>query len=211
MSKLLDQFNKVQLKSVPEIRPGDTIKVHQKITEGNKERLQVFEGIVVARKHGKGINSTITVRKVVDGVGVERVFPVHSPVINKIEVTKRSKVRRSKLYYLREAKGKKARLKRKELKSPGKHRVLTQKHPVLRRALKKPKKKLQKKNSARVVKWYTRHLEVVVLKGVQVRLLSRAQRPWALFTALWTLSSVGRATRLHRVGHRFESYSVHNK
>jgi large subunit ribosomal protein L19 len=114
MSKLLDQFNKSQLKSLPDIKSGYTIKVHQKIKEGDKDRIQIFEGIVIARKHGKGINSTITVRKVVDGVGVERVFPVHSPAIAKIEVVKQGKVRRSKLYYLRTAKGKNARLKNKE-------------------------------------------------------------------------------------------------
>lgn len=114
MSKLLDQFNKSQQKTLPELRPGDTIKVHQKIKEGDKERIQIFEGVVIAKKHGKGISATITVRKVVDGVGVERVFPIHSPAIDKIEVEKHGKVRRAKLYYLRTAKGKKARLKNKE-------------------------------------------------------------------------------------------------
>jgi len=114
MSKLLDKFNKEQLKNLPDIKPGDTIKVHQKIKEQDKERVQIFEGIVIARKHGKGISATITVRKVVDGIGVERIFPVHSPLIAKIEVVKHGKVRRAKLYYLRTAKGKKARLKRKD-------------------------------------------------------------------------------------------------
>lgn len=114
MSKLLDKFNKEQLKNLPDIRPGDTIKVHQKIKEQDKERIQIFEGIVIARKHGKGISATITVRKVVDGIGVERIFPIHSPLIAKIEVVKHGKVRRAKLYYLRTAKGKKARLKRKD-------------------------------------------------------------------------------------------------
>ena len=106
MNKLLEQFNKSQQKKVPDVKPGDTVKVHQK--------RQVFEGIVIAAKHGKGISATITVRKVVEGIGVEKVFPLHSPSIDKIEVVKRSKVRRSKLYYLRTAKGKKARLKKKE-------------------------------------------------------------------------------------------------
>ena len=101
-------------KETPDIRPGDTVRVHQKIKEGEKERIQAFEGIVLARKHGKGISSTITVRKIVSGVGVERIFPIHSPVINKIEVLKKAKVRRAKLYYLRTAKGKKTRLKRKD-------------------------------------------------------------------------------------------------
>lgn len=122
MNKLLDQFNKSQLKELPNIKPGDTIRVHQKIKEGNpsavsgqvKERIQIFEGVVIARKHGKGISSTITVRKIVDGVGVERIFPIHSPAIEKIEVLKHSKIRRAKLYYLRTAKGKKAKLKNKE-------------------------------------------------------------------------------------------------
>lgn len=101
-------------KSIPEVKPGDTVAVHQKIKEGAKERVQVFEGLVLARKHGKGIGSTITVRKVVAGVGVEKVFPLHSPLISKLEIKKRGKVRRAKLYYLRTAKGKKAKLKRKE-------------------------------------------------------------------------------------------------
>lgn len=115
MSIKLDNFNETQLKKgLEDIRPGDTVLVHQKIKEGDKERIQIFEGIVIARKHGNGISSTITVRKVVDGVGVERVFPVHSPSIDKIQVSKRAKVRRAKLYYLRTAKGKKARLKKKD-------------------------------------------------------------------------------------------------
>jgi len=114
MSKILDKFNTKQLKNLPDIKPGDTIKVHQKIKEGEKERIQIFEGLIIAKKHGKGINATITVRKVVDGIGVERVFPIHSPSIDKIEIVKRGKVRRAKLYYLRTAKGKKSRLKRKD-------------------------------------------------------------------------------------------------
>jgi large subunit ribosomal protein L19 len=110
-----DAFNNTQIKKEPfDIRSGDTVRVDQKIKDkDNKERIQPFEGLVIARKHGKGVSSTITVRRVVDGVGVERIFPVHSPSIDKIEVIKRSKVRRAKLYYLRTAKGRKARLKRK--------------------------------------------------------------------------------------------------
>ena len=104
---------------LPEIKPGDTVKVYQKIKEKDKERLQAFEGIVLARKHGKGISATITVRKVISGVGVEKIFPIHSPNIEKIEILKRSKVRRAKLYYLRTAKGKKAKLKRKGSPSDG--------------------------------------------------------------------------------------------
>ena len=108
-----ETFNKQSEKEMPDIRPGDVVRVHQKIKEGDKERVQIFEGVVIARKHGKGVSSTITVRKVVEGVGVERIIPVHAPSINKIEVVKSSKVRRSKLYYLRTAKGTKARLKTK--------------------------------------------------------------------------------------------------
>lgn len=119
-----ETITKIQLKKdLPDIRPGDTVRVHQKIKEKDKERLQAFEGIVLARKHGKGISATITVRKVISGVGVEKIFPVHSPAIEKIEVLKRGKVRRAKLYYLRTAKGKKARLKRKE--GPGGGTVYT--------------------------------------------------------------------------------------
>jgi large subunit ribosomal protein L19 len=114
MITLLEKFNKDQLKNLSELRTGDTIKVHQKIKEGDKERIQIFEGIIIAKKHGDGIPSTITVRKVVDGIGVERIFPIHSPAFSKIEVVRHGKVRRSKLYYLRTAKGKKAKLKKKE-------------------------------------------------------------------------------------------------
>lgn len=101
-------------KIIPEVLPGDTVKVYQKIKEGDKERIQVFEGVVLGKKHGSEIGGTITVRKVSKGVGVERIFPIHSPSIEKIEVIRRSKVRRSKLNYLRDAKGKRARLQRKE-------------------------------------------------------------------------------------------------
>ncbi len=114
MVTLLEKFNKEQEKKLPELRPGDTIKVHQKIKEQDKERIQIFEGVIIAKKHGESISATITVRKVIDGVGVERVFPIHSPSIDKIEVVGHGKVRRAKLGYLRTAKGKKAKLKRKE-------------------------------------------------------------------------------------------------
>ncbi|MFC1663708.1 50S ribosomal protein L19, partial [Patescibacteria group bacterium] len=101
----LNMFVKTQLKrGLPAIKPGYTVKVYQKIKEGEKERVQVFEGLVLARKHGKGIGATITVRKVVSGIGVEKIFPIHSPIIEKIEIVKRGKIRRAKLYYLREAK-----------------------------------------------------------------------------------------------------------
>ncbi|RLA95414.1 MAG: 50S ribosomal protein L19 [Deltaproteobacteria bacterium] len=94
----------------PEFRPGDTVRVHYRIQEGDKERVQVFEGVVI-RKRGGGTKSTFTVRKVSYGVGVERIFPLHSPFIEKIEVVSRGKVRRSRLYYLRERSGKSARIK----------------------------------------------------------------------------------------------------
>ena len=116
MPTQIETITQPQLKKdLPDIRPGDTVRVHQKIKEKDKERIQVFEGEVLARKHGKGITSTITVRKVISGVGVERIFPIHSPNIEKIEVVKRGKARRAKLYYLRRAKGKKARLKKVEV------------------------------------------------------------------------------------------------
>jgi len=122
-------------KGLPEIKPGNTVKIYQKIKEKDKERLQAFEGVVIARKHGKGISATITVRSVISGVGVEKIFPIHSPVIEKIEVLKRGKVRRAKLYYLRTAKGKKARLKRKEL---GKAMVLEKEKPTEKKPEEKP-------------------------------------------------------------------------
>jgi len=99
----------IKNKEIPEIWPGDTIRIYYKIVEGEKERIQVYEGIVIARKHG-GIRETITVRKVVQGIGVERIFPIHSPFIEKIEIVKRGKVRRAKLYYLRGRSGKKAKI-----------------------------------------------------------------------------------------------------
>jgi large subunit ribosomal protein L19 len=95
---------------VPEFRPGDTVRVHVRVVEGGKERIQIFEGVVIARKH-RGIADTITVRKVSYGVGVERTFPIHSPMVAKIEVVRKAKVRRAKLYYLRNLSSKEARLK----------------------------------------------------------------------------------------------------
>lgn len=114
MTTKIESFNQAQLKNVPDVKSGDTVRIHQKIKEGEKERIQVFEGLILARKNGKGIAGTITVRKVVSGIGVEKVFPMHSPSIDKIEIVKRGKTRRSKLYYLRTAKGKKSKLKRKD-------------------------------------------------------------------------------------------------
>jgi large subunit ribosomal protein L19 len=94
---------------IPDFKAGDTVRVHVKVREGEKERIQVFKGVVIARKHG-GIRETVTVRKISSGIGVERIFPLHSPIIGKIEVVSIGKVRRAKLYYLRNLKGKKARI-----------------------------------------------------------------------------------------------------
>jgi len=126
MKEAVETFLKPYLKKdLPDIRPGDTVRVYQIIKEisskgksrgEERQRIQVFEGVVLARKHGRGITSTITVRKVINGVGVERIFPLHSPNIEKIEIVSRAKVRRAKLYYLRKRVGKKAKLRRKELK-----------------------------------------------------------------------------------------------
>ncbi len=110
---LIEMLEKEQLRSdIPEFWPGDTVKVHAKIIEGNRERIQVFDGVVIGRQ-GTGVRETFTVRKISYGVGVERVFPVHSPRIEKIVVVRRGKVRRAKLYYLRGLKGKAARIKEK--------------------------------------------------------------------------------------------------
>lgn len=97
-------------KNIPSFRPGDTVKVHVKIIEGSRERIQVFEGLVIKRK-GDGLRETFTVRRVSNGVGVERTFPLHSPRIDKIEVARRGIVRRAKLYYLRDRYGKAARIR----------------------------------------------------------------------------------------------------
>lgn len=123
----IEIFNQAQLKKdLPDVRPGDTVKVHQKISETRtyqnkasdkdrgKTKIAIFQGIVIARKHGKGVSSTITVRRIIGGVGVEKIFPLHSPTVEKIEILKKGKTRRAKLYYLRYATGKKARLKRKK-------------------------------------------------------------------------------------------------
>ncbi len=104
--------NKYLKNDVPDIKPGYNVKVHQKIKEGDKERIQIFSGVVIAITNGlKSINSKITVRKISESIGVEKVFPVHSPTIQKIEVVKKGKIRRAKLYYLRGKNKKEARLK----------------------------------------------------------------------------------------------------
>ena len=111
--KLTDHIDKESLKTdVPEFSPGDSVKVHVRVVEGNRERVQIFEGAVIARQGG-GISETFKVRKVSFGVGVERTFPVHSPIIEKIEVVSQGDVRRAKLYYQRERSGKRAKIKEK--------------------------------------------------------------------------------------------------
>ena len=116
---VIAEFTRSQIRTdIPDVRPGDSVRVQQKIKEGGKERVQPFEGLVIARKHGSGISATITVRKVSGGIGVERIFPIHSPTIQKIEVLKRSKVRRAKLYYIRAKAAKEARKKMKSLRVP---------------------------------------------------------------------------------------------
>ena len=109
IDELEKQFKKEEL---PQMNPGDTVKVFVRIVEGNKERIQAFEGTII-KEHGAGLNRTITVRKVFQGVGVERVFLIHSPRIDKIQVLRKGDVRRAKLYYLRERSGKATRIKEK--------------------------------------------------------------------------------------------------
>ena len=107
----LDALDAASLRSdIPDFRPGDTLKVHVKVVEGTRSRIQVFQGVVI-RRQGSGARETFTVRKVSFGVGVERTFPVHTPVIDKIEVVTRGDVRRAKLYYLRDLRGKAAKIK----------------------------------------------------------------------------------------------------
>ena len=116
----LDIVEKTQIKeNIPAFQPGDTLRVHVRIKEGNKERLQAFEGICIALKHG-GVRETVTVRKVSFGVGVERIFPLHATVIDHIDVIRRGKVRRAKLYYLRDLRGKAARIKERDTRAKGK-------------------------------------------------------------------------------------------
>ena len=116
----LDFVEKTQIKeNVPAFQPGDTLRVSVRIKEGNKERLQAFEGICIAIKHG-GVRETVTVRKVSFGVGVERIFPLHATVIDHIDVIRRGKVRRAKLYYLRDLRGKAARIKVRDTRAKGK-------------------------------------------------------------------------------------------
>ena len=112
---LLEKYGK---KNAPELRSGDTVRIHQKITEGNKERVQIFEGLVIAVKHGKGLDGSYTVRKIgANGIGVERTYPLHSPNVIKVERTKSAEIKRAKLFYMRDRKGKSARFKN-EVQNP---------------------------------------------------------------------------------------------
>jgi large subunit ribosomal protein L19 len=112
----IDTIEKAQIKAdIPAFQPGDTLRVHVRIQEGNKERLQIFEGVCIARKNG-GIRETFTVRKTSFSVGVERVFPVHATIIDHIEVVRHGKVRRAKLYYLRDLRGKAARIPERDMR-----------------------------------------------------------------------------------------------
>jgi large subunit ribosomal protein L19 len=116
MSRIIEELEKDWLrKDLAEFRPGDTVRVHVRVKEGEKERIQAFEGVVM-RMRRRGLGSTFTVRKVTYGVGVERTFPFHSPLIEKVEVVRQGRVRRAKLYYLRSLKGKAARIKEKRLR-----------------------------------------------------------------------------------------------
>ena len=111
MSKLIEKITAAQLRNdIPEFRAGDTVRVHALIVEGERERVQIFEGLVIKRR-GTGISESFTVRKISNGVGVERTFPLHTPRVAKIEVVRKGRVRRAKLYYIRELSGKAARIK----------------------------------------------------------------------------------------------------
>ncbi len=114
----LDSLDAVSLRGdIPDFRSGDTLKVHVRVVEGNRSRIQVFQGVVI-RRQGSGVRETFTVRKVSFGVGVERTFPVHSPIFDRIEVVTRGDVRRAKLYYLRELRGKAAKIKERRERTP---------------------------------------------------------------------------------------------
>lgn len=109
------ETQKEWLKDVPPFRAGDTVRVNVRVKEGDKERIQAFEGVVIARK-GEGVSKTFTVRKISNGVGVERIFPVHSPMLESVSVVRRGRVRRAKLFYLRELTGKATRIKEKKVR-----------------------------------------------------------------------------------------------
>ncbi|MEM1025157.1 MAG: 50S ribosomal protein L19 [Myxococcota bacterium] len=117
MNSVIDEIGAPYMNEHPEIRVGDTVRVHTRIKEGDKERIQIFEGVVIRKRNG-GVASSITVRKVSYGIGVERIFPIHSPAVEKIEIKSHGKVRRAKLYYLRNLSGKAARIKERTDKRP---------------------------------------------------------------------------------------------
>ena len=128
---VISTFEKSHLRiDMPEIRSGDTVRVHQKIKEGDKERVSAFEGMVIAKKHGAGISATFTVRRVVDGIGVERVFPLHSPRIAKVDVLRHSKTRRAKLYFIRDKAAREVRRKMKQVWREAKAPSVTQQEVV---------------------------------------------------------------------------------
>ena len=115
-SNIIERIDREQMRyDMPDFRPGDSVKVHIRIIEGNKERVQIFEGVVIRRRKGN-MGATFTVRKISHGVGVEKTFALHSPRLEKVEIVSRGKVRRSRLYYLRERRGKAARIKEKGLR-----------------------------------------------------------------------------------------------
>src|SRR6266436_1714554 len=118
MHTAIAEIEQAQTRSdIPDFRPGDTLKVHVRVVEGNRSRIQVFQGVVI-RRQGSGLRETFTVRKVSFGVGVERTYPLNTPVLDRIEVVTRGDVRRAKLYYLRDLRGKKAKIKEKREKTP---------------------------------------------------------------------------------------------
>jgi large subunit ribosomal protein L19 len=113
--EVIDKLEREQMRlDLPAFLPGDTVRVHVKIREGDKERIQVFQGVVISKRKG-GMNATFTVRKVSYGVGVERIFPLHSPILDKVEIVTRGRVRRAKIYYLRKLRGKAARIREKRM------------------------------------------------------------------------------------------------
>jgi large subunit ribosomal protein L19 len=115
-TNIIERIDREQMRyDMPDFRPGDSVKVHIRIIEGNKERVQIFEGVVIRRRRGL-MDATFTVRKISHGVGVEKTFALHSPRLNKVEIVSRGKIRRSKLYYLRGLRGKAARIKAKDLR-----------------------------------------------------------------------------------------------
>ncbi|UMX47961.1 MAG: 50S ribosomal protein L19 [Candidatus Nealsonbacteria bacterium DGGOD1a] len=117
MEKQIAEFAQLgKSQNLPVIKAGDTVRVYQKYKDKDKDKIQMFEGLVMCRKHGNETGAAITVRKIASGVGVEKIFPLHSPIIDKIEVIKIGKVRRAKIYYMRTAKGKRSRIKRAETK-----------------------------------------------------------------------------------------------